>query len=180
MSSSIQIIPATAEHLDGVQRLYSAVTTALENSGNPAGWFKDVYPIREDATAALAQNTLFVALLDWQVAGTTVLNQRPEPGYVAAQVDWQMSAADDEILVIHTLAVHPDFQNCGVGRQLVEFAESHARQKKLKAIRFDTYVQNTPAQQLYERLGYSYRGTYDIGYAEKYGLELFKLYEKVL
>lgn len=54
-----------------------------------------------------------------------------------------------------------------------------AKDKKMKAIRLDVYRRNEPAIRLYERCGFHYVDTVDLGLSE-HGLDRFKLYERVL
>lgn len=61
----------------------------------------------------------------------------------------------------------------------MNFAESFGLQNNIKAIRLDVYEKNTPAIKLYEHCGYQYISTVDLGLG-CYGLEWFKLYEKLL
>ena len=50
----------------------------------------------------------------------------------------------------------------------------------MKAIRLDTYEENLPTAQLYEKCGYKYMGLVDLGLEEIYGLKWYKVFEKVL
>ena len=49
----------------------------------------------------------------------------------------------------------------------------------MKAVRLDVYEKNTPAVRLYEKLGFQYVDTVDLGYSE-YGLDRFRLYQHLL
>lgn len=61
----------------------------------------------------------------------------------------------------------------------MDFAENHSFTSNVKAIRLDVYDGNVPAIKLYEKCGYKYIGTVDLGLGN-YGLDWFKLYEKLL
>lgn len=62
---------------------------------------------------------------------------------------------------------------------MLEFAIEYAKKMHMKAIRLDVYERNTPAIQLYEKYGFQYIDTVDLGYS-MYGLDWFYLYQKVL
>ena len=49
----------------------------------------------------------------------------------------------------------------------------------MKAIRLDVYEKNIPAIRLYERTGFEYIDTVDLGYS-MYGLDLYQLYQRLL
>lgn len=163
--------------LDGLEGLYNDLHDHLSAGPNYPGWIKGFYPVRETAERGLAENNLYIAFADGRIAGSIILNHRPEEVYFGKK--WGVDANDSQILVIHTFLVHPGFSGKGVGKHLLDFSEQLARRKGMKAIRLDVYRENTPAIGLYEKCGFRYIDTVDLGYA-KYGLDLFKLYEKIL
>lgn len=173
----IEIRQGVPSDLDGLEGLYNDLHDHLSAGPNYPGWIKGFYPARETAEKGLAENNLYIAFADGRIAGSVVLNHRPEEAYSA--VKWGIDADDSQILVVHTFLVHPGFSGMGVGKHLLDFSVQLARQKGMKAIRLDVYRKNTPAIGLYEKCGFRYVDTVDLGYA-KYGLDLFKLYEKIL
>ena len=60
---------------------------------------------------------------------------------------------DDHVL-IDNLAVEPSCQGHGIGRELLAFAETHARGLGLHEMRLYTHVKMTENQAIYARLGY--------------------------
>lgn len=62
---------------------------------------------------------------------------------------------------------------------MLGFADEYAKDNKIKAIRLDVYEKNTPAISLYEKCQYKYVDTVSLG-LEEYGLNWFKLYEKLI
>ena len=69
-------------------------------------------------------------------------------GFVSGTPNWT-----SHIDWIVTLAVHPDHQNKGLGRKLLEVAERGLAQSRL---RLTVRVSNEPAIHLYESSGYSF------------------------
>ena len=57
-------------------------------------------------------------------------------------------------LYIHRLAVHPKMQGKGYAQQLMDFAESYAKQNNYISIRLDTFSKNFRNQRFYEQRGY--------------------------
>lgn len=53
------------------------------------------------------------------------------------------------------LCVHPDFQGCGLGREIIEFAELAAKKKGFAEMRLATHVLLTENISLYKYLGWS-------------------------
>ena len=174
---TLVIGPGTPGDIDALARLYDDVNDHLAGKTDGPGWIKGVYPTREIAQDGVAQGTLFVARHGNRLAGTVVLNHRQEPGYEAAR--WLTDADSGALLVIHTLAVHPDYRKAGVGRRLMDFAEAYAVRRGMRALRLDVNEGNLPAIRLYERCGYLYTGAVDLGLGQ-YGLDRFRAYEKPL
>lgn len=171
------IEPGKTEDIDELERLYNELNDALAAGINYPGWRKGAYPVRENANEGIRTGCLYVARCEGRIAGTVILSHEPEEGYHTAA--WKTDAGYDKIIVIHTLAVHPAFTGRGIGKALMEFSVSYSRQIGMAAVRLDVYENNTPAIRLYESCGFEYTGTVDLGYGE-YGLDWFKLYEKLL
>lgn len=167
----------TQADIESLTKLYKELVDYLQGTFNYPGWIKDVYPIRQDAENGVSSHTLYVAEEDDQIAGTIILNHKSEPAY--HPVKWNIEADDNQIFVVHTFAVHPSFLKAGVGTQLLSFAEKLAQKEKLRAIRLDVFEKNFPAIALYEKCGFHYVDTVDLGLSCQ-GLDYFKLYEKVI
>ena len=91
----------------------------------------------------------------------------------------QTEVGYDKIFVIRTFVVHPAFMHTGVGRALMRFSIEQAALCGIKSIRLDVYERNLPAISLYEKCGFHYMDTVDLGLGN-YGLHWFKLYEKLV
>ena len=91
-------------------------------------------------------------------------------------IDWSQQVADDEVAVIHILAVSPDSQGKGIGSEMIREAIRIALSKGMQAIRLDALASNTPAHKIYERLGFEYRGKQHL-YAENTGWTDFYFFE---
>ena len=72
---------------------------------------------------AIEDGTLFVLEFDQKIVGSIVLNHHEEEAY--KQVTWGIKAAEHEVLVVHTLVVHPNYMSRGLGQRLMEFAKEY-------------------------------------------------------
>lgn len=171
---SINIRPAATSDIPRVVALYEAVCDQLAAGKNYPHWEKGTYPTLATAETALSEDALFVAMDGEEMVGTVVLNHHPEPGY--EQANWQSPSDYGRIIVVHTLAVHPGHRGAGIAEALMDFAVDHARATGMVAVRLDVVWENTPAIRLYEKCGYTYAGTVDLGYGE-HGIPWFRLYE---
>lgn len=146
---------AEERDLDRVDALYRELLDR-EETVRHTNWQKDLYPTLAHARAAFEQGTLYVGEEDGALFGCVILNQVQPPEY--GRIQWNFQAGPEEVMVIHTLCIHPDFAGRGKGKEFVRFCEEHARTKGWPVIRLDTYEGNFPACRLYEGLGYSYAG----------------------
>lgn len=167
----------TTSDIDQLAQLYDDLNDFLECNTNYPGWRKGVYPTREDAANGVANGSLYVARIAEKIVGSIVLNHEPEPAYNKAK--WRIDADYSCIFVVHTFAVHPVSQKTGIGMCLMNFATRYCIDKLAKSIRLDVYEKNVPAIRLYEKCGFEYVDTVDLGLGQ-YGLDRFKLYEKLL
>lgn len=163
--------------IDELEKLYDDLNDHLAEGVNYPGWRKGIYPVRQDAIKGVNNNNLYVARHDGKIVGSIILSHEPETAYHKAK--WQIESDYSDVFVIYTFAVHPQYLKCGVGKALLDFAAEHSINAQAKSIRLDVYEGNKPAIQLYEKCGFKYIDTVDLGLG-KYGLDWFKLYEKVL
>ena len=71
-----------------------------------------------------------------------------------AVVGFLLLVADDDALLLENVAVLPSHRGRGVGRSLLQLAESRALALGLPRIRLYTHVTMVENQALYERVGY--------------------------
>lgn len=171
------IVLANENDIDEIELLYNDLNDALESGVNYPGWKKGVYPIKSDVIKGISEGNLYVARYRNKIVGTIILNHEYESAY--NDVEWKVESDYNKTLVIHTLAVNPNYFRLKIGRKLLEFASRFAKKSNMKSIRLDVYEKNEPAIKLYERCGYVYIDTVDLGLGS-YGLNWFKLYEKVV
>lgn len=166
----------TFADIDELEQLYDDLNDYLSATTNYPGWIKGIYPIREDAVIGIENNTLFVLKFDGKIAGSIILDHHPDEAY--NHVKWKIDVDYNHIFVIRTLVVHPAFLKMGIGRTLIDYSLKLAQQTNMKSIRLDVYENNYPAISLYEKCGFTYVDTVDLGFGN-YGLHWFKLYEFV-
>lgn len=173
----IQIEKGSYRDLEDIEKLYNDTASYLEAHINFPGWKSGVYPAREDAEKALSENTLFIVKENEQIIGSFILRNKPEDGYKLA--DWGINLDYDKIYVIYTLVVHPSSQMRGIGKKVIEYIIDLSRKEQMKAIRLDVVANNLPAIRLYEKAGFQYIATVDLGYS-MFGLDAFALYQMLL
>ncbi len=167
----------TSDDVSELEKLYNDLNDYSSTHINYPGWIKDIYPVRQTAIDGIGEDSLFVLRINKTIAGSVILNHYPEDAY--HQVQWGISAGYDDVIVIHTLIVHPDFMKKGIGEALLNFAKEYSLNNGIISIRLDVSVDNLPAIRLYEKMGYQYVATVDLGLGYEH-LKWFKLYELIL
>ena len=164
------IRPATHEDLASLALLVRRVVPLMRAEGN-FQW-DDSYPNAEVFGQDIQRGQLWVAEIDGHIAGVVAITGDPEPDYI--QADWDHSGP---ALILHRLAVDPEFRGTGVARALMQQAEDVAQAQGVFVIRVDTNIENQATQQLFPRLGYRFAG--EISLRMRPGLR-FLCYEKRL
>ena len=169
---------ATATDLDAIERIYDALHTSEEAGRCVIGWKRGVYPTRATATDALRNGHLYVLEHDGDIRGAAIINKTQLPEYALGQ--WKLRAADEDILVLHTLVIDPDYPHKGYGNALVEYYISMGRSLGCKALRIDTQACNARARRFYPRFGFSEIGIVKADFFGGHGSVDLVLLEKIL
>lgn len=143
---------ATLGDLPAIDAIYSAIHDLEAAGALTIGWQRGVYPTAETARAAIDAADMYVLEDGGRVVASARINREQMPAY--AQVAWRTPAADDRVLVMHTLTVDPALSRRGYARQFLEFYEALAREMRCAALRIDTNARNAVARAMYARHGY--------------------------
>ena len=143
-----------------IKDLYTACRKQME-AQQIFQWYKG-YPNISNVQEDIQQQCLFVA--NAQGLGLDPDNEKclaviclnEEQDAVYSKVNWKYT--EGQILVVHRLAIHPKFQNKGIGHLVMDFAEAFAQQEAYTAIRLDVYTGNPQAVQFYKKRGYQICG----------------------
>ena len=147
----MRIVQAHQGHLASVVRLISVCTQTMRENG--IDQWDEIYPNEEIITKDVDRGSLYVVEEgDLRIAAVS-LNQEQDEAY--QKVHW---LGGEPVLVVHRLCVAPAYQGKGIGGQLMDFAEEHAKQNAYVSIRLDAYTGNPRAVRLYERRGYRKAG----------------------
>ena len=108
------------------------------------------YPDKESFIKDEENKELYVYFIDEQIVSCISLCNKMDKEYIT--VKW--NTKNDNNLYVHRLAVHPNFQRKGIGKYLMDYAESFAKKNKYSSIRLDTFSQNKRNLKFYESRGY--------------------------
>jgi ribosomal protein S18 acetylase RimI-like enzyme len=97
-------------------------------------------PMDDDYAARIAAGAVHVAMIGGRLVGAAVL------------------LTEGDALWLETVAVAPAWQGRGIGRRLIDFAETEAARRGLPRVRLYTNAAMTANRALYPRLGYRETG----------------------
>jgi len=142
-----------------------------------ARWVYGKHPTDEGLRSYIENGEMYLLMDQDTVAGMVVIVMHQGPDYEA--VPWAEKLENDQVATLHLLAVCPEYRGSALGNTILELAADLAKQQEKKAMRLDVLESNLPAQCMYEKAGYVYRGK-QRWYAENTGWTNFLLYEKSL
>ena len=165
---------ATLADFESVLAFYGDVMDRTPEIARYARWQKGKHPTSEGIKTFIEEGSMYLRREKGVIIGAMALPMHQGEEYHA--IAWSRIVADDEVAVIHLLAVSPDYQSTGIGSEMVLEAVQLAQTQGMKAIRLDALASNTPAHRLYERLGFVNRGVQHL-YAENTGWTDFFFFE---
>lgn len=172
----MRIETATQEDFDSLIAFYDDVMERTPEIVIYARWQKGKHPTIEGIKAYIDEGSMYLYKESGIIAGAMAVTMYQGDDYHA--IEWSKKVADNEVAVIHILAVSPDKQGTGIGSEMIRETIRLARENGMKAIRLDALASNTPAHRIYERLGFQYKGKQHL-YAENTGWTDFYFFEYV-
>ena len=121
---------------------------------------------------------------DWEkgvdegiIKACAIVNSNSNKEY--KKVAWKVYERDNNVWIIHALAVRYEYRGMGLATQFVKNLISYAKLENIEAIHLDVIDKNTLADKLYIRAGFKYVSTENIFY-EVVGNRQFRMYEYVI
>lgn len=151
---------ASIDDLDLLYEFYNEVIDNQINDEYTPSWTKDVYPSKDDIKYHLLHNTFHILEEDDVILACLALTDRDDEMYKKA--NWSIKN-DDDIAVIHLLAVNPKYRNRGIAKELLKYIIENINKK---AIHLDVMKGNVAAFNLYKSLGFKYIGEYEVYYED--------------
>ena len=176
-SASLKLTQVLPEQFDQLTQFYRDAidhTPEMERFGR---WIYGLHPTDGMILDYIRSGAMFTSEDKGKILCAFALT--PSQGSDYHGTGWERALADDEVAVVHLLCVNPAYQHQGIGRRVMELAIDLALEMGKKALRLDALACNTPAQRLYESLGFQKRGIAH-WFADNVGWTDFYLYELLL
>lgn len=134
--------------LPAVLTLFRLVKKELNKQRNDQ--WRWLYPTRSTHKADVRNGSMYgLKDNDGFIAIITLDEIQSEP---YAELPWRDRTGTP--CCLHRLAVHPERRGAGLGKRLLHFAETLAKEKGYTSIRLDVYPLSVEAVGLYEKNGY--------------------------
>ncbi len=131
------------------------------------------YPNRRTFQEGIENNQLNILVEKKEIIGIVIINTKQNSGW--GKINWHLP--NENILVVHSLAIKVDRQRKGNGEILLNYCENYAKENGYQSIRLDVFSGNEGALQLYKSHGYIFTG--EIEYLFKpIGHQLYYCFEK--
>lgn len=147
--------------VNAVGEFYDKVVLYLDAHINYPKWQYKQYPSVDSVQEMMNEGSQYIVEEDGVMIGAFVFNDDPQGDYTKGK--WKRDLPKGSFMVIHALAVDPSCHGKGIGTQVLKYCIDEARSRGYKAIRLDIVPDNTPAAHLYEKNGFTYAGTEDLG-----------------
>ena len=169
----ISLRKAKSEEAEKILKFYQNVIDSIKDSEFRPKWNEN-YPNLEFIETSIGKEELYICTKDEYIIACVVLNNRFEPEY--ENINWNVNAKPNEILIIHAFAVSSNLAGKGIGKEIFGQIKNDALKYSKKTIRIDIIDGNTGAQKVFEKFGFEYVDTVEM-FHPAVGLEKFHLYE---
>ncbi|MBO4219148.1 MAG: GNAT family N-acetyltransferase [Erysipelotrichaceae bacterium] len=149
--------------LERLYGFYDAVIDQQSHDQYGPDWTKGIYPSEDDIRSHLEKGEFLLVCQDGQIAGAAVLSLGEEEMYKAG--NWARKVPDEEVAIVHLLAVSPAFRHQGVSGILMDYLLEEAR-RMARVIHLDVVCGNLPALKLYQRHGFTSAGQLEVYYED--------------
>ena len=133
--------------------------------------WQDGYPNPDVVQNDIAKGVGYVLTDNDRIIGYSAVMINDEPAYAGIEGKW---ITNGDFVVVHRVAVSPDYLGQGLSARIMKHIEDFALQNNINSIKVDTNFDNPAMMRIFEKLGYVYCGeVYFRGSARR-------AYEKVL
>ena len=164
------------DDFETVKRKYIEVIENTPDIEKYARWEYGKHPTDESLKEYINRGEMYVLMDGEEIAGMAAVAMCQGNDYL--NIPWVKELTNDEVATVHLLAVCPDHRGKSLGLRILDEAMRIAVRNGRKSLRLDTLKSNIPAQKMYDKAGFVYRGEQRL-YAENTGMTDFLYYEKV-
>ncbi len=139
---------ATATDIPAIMHIVRTTVASMHENGN--NQWDHTYPTPCDFLQDITSGTLYIDETETgTMRGFVCIDTREPEEY--APLLWQ---AHPPSLILHRMAISPDFRRRGIGKSLLAFAETKASATHARSIKTDTHTTNPAMNALLQTCGY--------------------------
>lgn len=127
---------ANMNDLESIMQIIKSTVEEMKTYNNTQ-WDEN-YPLEKDFVSDIKKQDLYIYEVDGEVAGFICLNYEEPEEYLG--LNW---SSNKKAMVIHRMAVNPNFRKTGIASKLVDFAEKLAVENNVSYLKSDTYSINS-------------------------------------
>ena len=173
----MELIKATLKDFQRLTEFYRDVIMYTEDMRIYGRWVYGEHPTDDMILGYIKSGSMYYCERDGIIVSAVGITLCQDEDY--NDMLWSTSLKNNEVSVVHILCVNPKLQKQGIARETMELVIGLSRSLGKKAVRLDALSCNTPAQRLYESIGFK-KMSCRRWYAENVGWADFFLYELVL
>lgn len=138
--------------VDRISRFYQYVSKNTRNMQQFGKWIYGLHPTKEQIESYIKYGFMYCFERSNKILGAIAITPFQETEY--QDIDWQIACQNNEVSVVHLLAVNPNYQGCGIARKIMRNAIHIAKNSNSKSVRLDALSCNIPAYRLYHSIGF--------------------------
>lgn len=140
--------------LEDINEIMDIIGKAIpEMHSNYNYQWDEFYPQEKDFLTDIQEGDLYVSERNGRLVAFICVNKLEPAEY--SGLNW---SSRKDVLVIHRMAVDPEHQSNGVGRDLMNFAEDLALKRNIEYLKTDTNSLNDKMKALFLKCGYNFIG----------------------
>ncbi|WP_407310342.1 GNAT family N-acetyltransferase [Desulfosporosinus sp. SB140] len=140
--------------LDDIPQIMDIIEkTILEMHSYQNYQWDENYPQTKDFQGDIEAGNLYVIERDGNLVAFICVNKVEPDEY--CDLEWSSA---QESMVIHRMSVHPEHRRNGLGIELMNFAETIARDSQITYLKTDTNSKNEKMKILFRKCGYKFIG----------------------
>ena len=165
------ISQASVNDLPDIMTMIKACIKNMNENGITQ--WNEQYPPRKIFLQDIENKSLFKFAINSNLVGIIVLSPVQDEEY--EDIAW--NDQNGKYLVVHRMAVHPNWQRRGIASKLLDFAEKFAKEQRYTSIRIDTFSKNPRTLSLFSKRNFE-RKAGEIHFPEN--IEPYYCYELLL
>ena len=143
---------ACLKDFNEIENLYWDLIDKSKEEPSFPDWGKGVHPSADFLMAGIVKKELFVLRDEGIIKACAIVNSNSNKEY--KRVAWKVNERDNNVWIIHALAVRYEYRGIGLATQFVKNLISYAKLENIEAIHLDVIDKNTLADKLYIRAGF--------------------------